>query len=194
LFDDDGRFRSTVDMGPRRYGEGTYRYLARPLPEIVETLRRELYEKLVPLANDWWRRLRRPRSFPPTLDAFLALCGAAGQTRPTPLLLRYGPGGHNRLHQDRYGEIGFPLQAAICLTRPGADHEGGEFLLVEQRARQQSRGEAIALERGQLLIFAGGDRPVPGTRGDVRAQTRHGVSRVRRGRRICLGIIFHDAA
>ncbi len=194
LFDDDARFRSTVDMGPRAYGEGTYRYLTRPLPPLVETLRRELYARLTPLASDWWRRLGREPAFPRDLDAFLARCAEAGQTRPTPLLLRYGPGGHNRLHQDRYGEVSFPLQAAICLNRPGPDFTGGEFLLAEQRARQQTRVEAIALERGELLVFAGGDRPVPGRRGEVRCQTRHGVSRVRSGGRVCLGIIFHDAA
>jgi len=180
-------------MGRHAYGAGRYRYFADPLPPLVEALRGALYAALAPLARNWSERLRKPGRFPDQLEAFRALCADAGQVNPTPLLLRYGPGGYNRLHQDRYGEISFPIQAAIGLDEPGVDYTGGEFLLVEQRARMQGRGSAIALPRGAVLIFAGGDRPVAGARRDVRASLRHGVSRVHTGRRTALGLIFHDA-
>jgi hypothetical protein len=180
-------------MGKHAYGEGSYRYFADPLPAAVGDLRAALYARLAPIARRWSQRLRRQVDFPDDLASFLAQCAAAGQTRPTPLLLRYGPGGYNRLHQDRYGEIAFPIQAVIGLDRPGVDYTGGEFLLVEQRARMQARGSALALPRGSLLLFAGNDRPVAGTRGWVRASVRHGVSRIHTGRRTTLGLIFHDA-
>ena len=193
LFDEPARFRKTIDMGRHTYGEGSYRYFAEPLPEVVAGLRAALYARLVPVARRWSERLRRSETWPATFEAFRAQCRAAGQTRPTPLLLRYAAGGYNRLHQDRYGEIAFPLQIVIGLDEPGRDYTGGEFLLVEQRARTQSRGIALPLPRGSALLFAANDRPVAGRRGDVRASFRHGVSRVHSGRRTCLGIIFHDA-
>jgi hypothetical protein len=193
LFERDAAFRKTIEMEKHAYGEGRYRYFADPLPPLVAELRAALYARLVPLARRWSERLRRPAEFPAELGAFRARCAAAGQTQPTPLLLRYGPGGYNRLHQDRYGEIAFPIQAVIGLDEPGTDYTGGEFLLVEQRARMQARGSAIALPRGALVLFGSGDRPVAGARGDVRASVRHGVSRVHSGRRTTLGLIFHDA-
>jgi len=193
LFCDAARFRKTIEMGRHAYGEGSYRYFADPLPEPVGELRAALYARLVPLARRWAERLRRPARYPDSLDAFRAQCAAAGQPQPTPLLLRYGPGGYNRLHQDRYGELFFPVQAVIGLDEAGSNYTGGEFLLVEQRARMQSRGMALALPRGSALLFASGERPVPGRRGDARASLRHGVSRVHSGRRTCLGLIFHDS-
>jgi hypothetical protein len=180
-------------MGPRRFGEGEYRYFARPLPPLVEELRRGLYARLAPIANRMMRELRRRERYPRTLAAFLRRCHAAGQTRPTPLLLRYEKGGYNRLHQDLYGALAFPLQATVVLSRPGVDYEGGEFLLVESRPRQQSLGEAIALEQGELVVFPVRERPVAGARGALRASVRHGASRLRGGERFALGIIFHDA-
>ena len=193
LFDEEARFRKRIDMASHTYGEGEYRYFAYPLPRLVSELRERLYSRLAPLANAWQRRLRAGQSFPEQLEAFLRMCNSGGQTRPTPLLLRYGVGGYNRLHQDSYGPIAFPLQVAICLSEVGRDFTGGEFLLIEQRPRTQSRGEAITLEQGQLLIFPNSQRPILGKRGDVRVQTRHGVSRIRAGTRVALGIIFHDA-
>jgi len=190
---DSARFRSEIEMGPRRYGEGVYRYFAAPLPATVRALRQQLYARLAPVANDWWRRLRREPTFPARLRPFLSQCHEAGQRRPTPLLLRYERDGYNCLHQDRYGRLAFPLQAAVLLSRPGRDFEGGEFLLVEQRPRAQSRGEAIALRQGEIILFPNAERPVEGARGSYRAAVRHGVSRVRAGKRSTLGIIFHDA-
>jgi hypothetical protein len=202
LYDDETRFRAFVDMGAHRFGEGDYRYFARPLPRRIQQLRRALYPPLAAIANRWSQRLGESRRFPARLAAFLEECAAAGQTRPTPLLLRYGEGGFNHLHQDRYGEVAFPLQVAVLLTRSPIDEQrdgrpaafrGGEFLLVEQRPRQQSRGEAIGLARGEAIVFPNAERPVQGTRGPVRARVRHGVSRVHSGRRQALGLIFHDA-
>jgi hypothetical protein len=190
---DSARFRSEIHMGPRRYGQGVYRYFAAPLPAAVRTLRQQLYARLAPVANAWWRRLGREPTFPARLRPFLSQCHEAGQRRPTPLLLRYERDGYNCLHQDRYGRVAFPLQAALLLSRPGRDFEGGEFLLVEQRPRAQSRGEAIGLRQGELIVFPNAERPVEGSRGSYRAAVRHGVSRVREGRRATLGIIFHDA-
>jgi hypothetical protein len=180
-------------MGRHAYGEGSYRYFADPLPPLVGELRAALYARLAALARRWSERLRRPFPYPDAHADFRALCAAAGQTHPTPLLLRYGPGGYNRLHQDRYGELAFPLQVAIGLDEPGRGYTGGEFLLLESRARTQPRATAIALPRGGALLFAANDRPIQGRRGDVRASLRHGVSRIHSGRRTCLGIIFHDA-
>lgn len=193
LFDDDARFRSSVEMARHRFGEGRYRYFAPPLPETVEALRRALYPPLAAITNRWWRALGETERFPTRLDAFLRSCRRAGQARPTPLLLRYGPGGFNCLHQDLYGSVAFPLQATILLSDPERDFQGGEFLLLEQRPRRQSRGTAVALARGEAIVFPNAVRPVSGVRGVLRAQHRHGVSEVRAGVRFALGVIFHDA-
>ncbi len=193
LFDVDERFRSTVEMARHRFGEGRYRYFDEPLPAAVAALRRALYPPLAAIANRWGKALGGTLRFPASLGAFLAICHREGQTRPTPLLLRYGPGGFNCLHQDLYGRIAFPLQATVLLSEPEHDFRGGEFLLVEQRPRQQSRGTAIALARGEGVVFPNAARPVEGARGVYRAQHRHGVSEVREGVRDALGIIFHDA-
>lgn len=194
LWDERERFRSFVDMGQHRYGEGHYRYFARPLPPLVRALRVRLFPRLAAIANAWNERLGDPRRFPTSLAAFERVCAESGQTRPTPLLLRYDPDGFNCLHQDRYGAVAFPLQVAVLLTRPSGREPGGEFLLAEQRPRQQSRAEAIALQRGEAIVFPGFERPVEGRTGPYRAVVKHGVSRVRSGRRITLGVIFHDAA
>lgn len=198
LYGDDTRFRRRIVMERFRFGVGDYAYFAQPLPPVVGTLREALYARLAPLANDWARRLGRPDkradSFPSTLDAFLARCHAADQVRPTPLLLRYEAGGYNCLHQDLYGALAFPLQATCFLSRPAADYRGGEFLLVEQRPRQQSRGTALLPEQGALVLFPSAERPAPSKRGFARVRARHGVSTVASGLRFTLGIIFHDAA
>ena len=194
LWDDPARFRSRVDMARHRFGDGEYRYFRRPLPPLVETLRRELYARLAPLASAWAEALGGTEAFPPRLGEFLARCASAGQTRPTPLLLRYGPGGYNCLHQDLYGAVAFPLQAMIPLSAPGADYTGGEFLLVEQRPRAQSAGTAILPGRGELVLFPNRFRPVRGARGTHRVAVRHGASRVLSGTRYALAVIFHDAA
>lgn len=194
LYDCDERFRKTVSMERHRFGAGEYRYLRYPLPPAVERLRAALYPPLARIANGWQERLHLPERFEPTLSGFLRRCRAAGQLRPTPLLLRYGPGGFNNLHQDLYGAVAFPLQVTVLLSDPSHDFEGGEFLLVEQRPRQQSRGSAIALERGEAIVFATRERPIDGARGAFRAMLRHGVSPLRAGQRTALGIIFHDAA
>jgi len=186
-------FRSHVEMARHRYGEGAYRYFDRPLPPLVAALRRRLYPPLARVANRWSERLRRDERFPATLAAFTERCREQQQLRPTPLLLRYEAGGYNCLHQDLYGPLAFPFQVAILLSERGRDFEGGEFLLVEQRPRMQSRGEAIALSRGEALIFPTRERPVAGKRGFVRHPLRHGVSTLRAGERTTLGILFHDA-
>lgn len=194
LYPQRRRFRTFVDLARQRFGAGgDYRYFARPLPRLVQALRSGLYARLAPLANAWQARLGRAERFPPRLDAFLARCRAAGQTRPTPLLLRYEADGYNCLHQDLYGEVAFPLQVVCLLSRPVRDFEGGELLLVEQRPRQQSRGEALVLAQGEAVVFANAERPVDGARGTFRARMRHGVSRVHAGERTTLGILFHDA-
>jgi len=194
LYDERGPFRSRVVMARHGYGQGEYKYLAYPLPLVVEALRQRLYPRLASVANGWQRRLGREAAFPATLDAYLARCHAAGQSRPTPLILKYGAGDYNCLHQDLYGELVFPIQATVLLSRPGEDFTGGEFLLVEQRPRRQSRGEAVPLGQGDAVIFPVNHRPVAGARGDYRTTMRHGVSRVRSGQRFTLGVIFHDAA
>jgi hypothetical protein len=194
LYEDDGRFRTRVDMARHRFGVGEYKYFARPLPRLVSHLRSALYAHLAPIANRWAAMLGGGETFPPSLEEYLARCAAAGQSRPTPLLLRYAAGGYNCLHQDLYGTHAFPLQVTIALSRRGKDYTGGENLLVEQRPRMQARGEVIALEQGQALIFPTRYRPVAGTRGYFRAVVRHGVSRLHAGTRTTLGIIFHDAA
>jgi len=189
----DARFRSTIAMEPRRYGIGEYRYFAYPLPRAVAELRRAFYPPLARIANGWLARFGSDQRLPASLGPFLGRCRACGQTRPTPLLLRYETGGLNHLHQDSYGSVAFPLQVAFLLSRPERDFSGGEFLLVEQHPRQQSRGEAIALRRGEGLVFPNRERPIRGARGWYRARVRHGVSRIRQGERIALGLIFHDA-
>lgn len=193
-FDDDRSFRSTIDMARYRFGEGRYRYYAHPLPEVVDGLRHALYLPLAGLANQWSAQLGDPVRYPPGLDGFVEVCQRAGQTKPTPLILRYEAGGYNTLHQDLYGDIAFPLQVTVALSEPGRDFTGGENLLVEQRPRAQSRGTAITLPLGHALIFPTRYRPVSGTRGSYRAAMRHGVSTVTSGSRYALGVIFHDAA
>jgi uncharacterized protein len=194
LYDDDAAFRSRVVMARHNFGRGEYKYLRYPLPPAIAALREALYPLLAPLANRWHERLRREPRFPPTLSAYLAGCHAAGQIRPTPLILKYEQGDYNCLHQDLYGDLVFPLQATVLLSTPGADFTGGEFLLVEQQPRRQSKGEAVTLRQGDAVIFAVNHRPVAGKGGDYRVTMRHGVSPLRSGRRFTLGIIFHDAA
>ena len=193
LYDDERHFRKTVDMARHNYGNGRYRYFADPLPPRVAALRNALYRPLAAIANVWWERLGEDERFPERFGDFRARCEARGQSQPTPLLLDYACGGYNCLHQDVYGELAFPLQCACLLSRPGEDFSGGEFVLVEQRPRMQSRPEVVALARGAFVIFPNQRRPVAGRRGYYRVQVRHGVSRVLSGHRRTLGIIFHDA-
>jgi hypothetical protein len=193
-FDDDARFRSTIDMRRHRFGEGQYKYFDAPLPEPIERARHALYPPLARIANEWAARLGETDAFPPDLEAFLDRCHRAGQRRTTPLMLRYFAGGHNTLHQDLYGDVAFPLQAVTVLNRPDVDFEGGQFVLVEQRPRAQSRAHVIDLKRGGFLLFPTRHRPVEGSRGHYRATMRHGVATVHSGERTTLGIIFHDAA
>jgi len=191
---EDGNFRSTIDMRRYRFGEGAYKYFDAPLPDLIDDARHTLYPPLAELANEWARRLGEADDYPSRLDDFLVRCHRAGQRRTTPLILRYGAGGHNTLHQDIYGDVAFPLQAVTVLDRPGEDFEGGQFVLLEQRPRAQSRAHVIDLRRGAFLIFATRHRPVLGTRGHYRATMRHGVATVLSGQRTTLGVIFHDAA
>ncbi len=193
LYDRPETFRSRIDMQRYGFGEGEYQYFAAPLPPAVAALRQGAYPHLAPIANRWARVLGQETVYPDSLDSYLARCHAAGQKRPTPLLLKYGPGDYNRLHQDLYGDLHFPLQMAILLNRPGSDFEGGEFILTEQKPRSQSRAEVVPLGLGEAVIFAVNHRPAQGARGFYRLTMRHGVSRLRRGRRFCLGVIFHDA-
>jgi hypothetical protein len=187
-------FRSRVVMERFNFGRGEYQYFAYPLPEGLAALRTALYEPLARIANRWQAALKESARFPVTHADYLARCHAAGQARPTPLLLQYRAGDHNCLHQDLYGELVFPLQVAVLLSRPGEDFSGGEFVLTEQRPRRQSRAEVVPLGQGDAVIFPVNHRPVNGTRGPYRVNMRHGVSRVRSGIRHTLGIIFHDAA
>lgn len=187
-------FRSQVIMARHGFGRGEYKYFSYPLPTTIERLRTALYPRLVPLANRWYERMNLPARFPATHTEFVQRCQAAGQLRPTPLLLRYGPEDYNCLHQDLYGELVFPLQVAILLSQPGQDFTGGEFILTEQRPRLQSRPHVVDLHKGDAVIFAVNQRPVSGTRGDYRVTMRHGVSRLHSGNRHTLGIIFHDAS
>jgi hypothetical protein len=194
LYGEVARFRRRIVMGRHGYGEGEYQYFARPLPEIVAELRRLVYPRLAGIADRWRAALGQGRPYPASLEGYLEACHAAGQTRPTPLLLKYGSGDYNRLHQDLYGELHFPLQMAILLSAPGQDFSGGEFVLTEQRPRGQSRVEVVPLARGEAVIFAVNFRPMRGSRGFYRVTMRHGVSRIRSGERYTLGVIFHDAA
>jgi uncharacterized protein len=194
LYASGGRFRSRVVMARHGFGRGEYQYFAYPLPDVVGGLRSALYSRLAPIANRWNETMGINVRFPAEHAAFLERCHAAGQTRPTPLLLQYGPGDYNCLHQDLYGEHVFPLQVAILLSEPGEDFEGGEFVLTEQRPRMQSRPSVVPLRRGDGVVFAVNQRPVQGSRGFYRTVLRHGVSRIRAGHRRTVGIIFHDAA
>jgi hypothetical protein len=193
LYDRDDAFRSRVVMQRHAFGRGEYKYLRYPLPPVVQALRTALYPRLAPIANRWRAALGEAGALPPDLDSYLAQCHAAGQARPTPLLLRYRADDYNCLHQDLYGPLVFPLQLTVLLSDP-AGFAGGEFMLVEQRPRAQSRGEVVPLTRGEAVIFPVHHRPVRGTRGFYRVNLRHGVSRVRDGLRMTLGVIFHDAA
>lgn len=194
LYADDEKFRATIDMARHRYGAGQYRYFHAPNPEPIDHLKQALYPRLLPIARDWAAKLGREAPWPDNLYDWLARCHRAGQTRPTALMLRYGPGDWNALHRDLYGELVFPLQVVINLSDPESDYTGGEFLLVEQRFRSQSRGTATQLPHGHGYLFATRDRPVRSARGWSASPMRHGVSTIRSGARYALGLIFHDAA
>ena len=193
LYAGEAGFRSRVLMARHGFGRGEYRYFSYPLPPLVATLRSGLYLSLAPIANRWHERMGIAARFPADHAEYLARCHEAGQRRPTPLLLQYGPGDYNCLHQDLYGEHVFPLQAAVLLSAPGSDFDGGEFVLTEQRPRMQSRAAVVPLAKGDAVVFAVNARPVKGARGDYRVAMRHGVSEIRSGRRHTLGVIFHDA-
>jgi hypothetical protein len=193
LYPEPAHFRSHIVMARHGFGRGEYRYFRYPLPEPIGTLRGALYSRLAPIANAWSERMGATARYPSAHARFLETCHAAGQVRPTPLLLQYVAGDYNCLHQDLYGDLAFPLQVAILLSAPGKDFTGGEFVLTEQRPRMQSRAEVVPLQQGDAVAFAVASRPVRGSRGDYRVTLRHGVSRVRSGLRHTLGIIFHDA-
>jgi uncharacterized protein len=193
LYDEDSRFRSRVNMAQHNFGMGEYKYFDYPLPKPVQALRSAFYPKLARIANQWSKLLGEDATFPSSLPAWLKHCHDAGQTRPTPLLLKYGAGGYNCLHQDLYGDLAFPFQLTILLSAPRQDFAGGEFLLTEQRPRMQSRAHVVPLVQGEAVIFPVRHRPLKGTRGYYRAVMRHGVSTIRRGNRLTLGIIFHNA-
>jgi hypothetical protein len=193
LYDHREHFRSTVHMARHQFGEGEYRYFTTPYPEPVEQLKQALYPRLLPIARDWHAKLGRPAPWPDTLGEWLEMCHEAGQQKPTAILLRYRTGDWNALHRDLYGDLVFPLQVVINLNEPGADHTGGEFLLLEQRPRAQSRGTATLLPHGHGYLFTTRDRPVRSARGWSAAPVRHGVSVIRSGHRHTLGLVFHDA-
>ena len=193
LYPAEALFRSRVVMQRHGFGRGEYKYFDYPLPAAIASLRSALYPQLVPIANRWNQAMGIAVRYPAEHADFLQRCHAAGQLRPTPLMLRYGPGDYNCLHQDLYGEHVFPLQLAILLSEPGHDFSGGEFVLTEQRPRMQSRPEVVPLHQGDAVLFAVQHRPVQGTRGSYRVQLRHGVSRVHSGQRLTVGVIFHDA-
>jgi hypothetical protein len=193
LYDDDRRFRSTVDMAQHRFGAGEYRYFDRPLPGLVAALRAAFWPHLLPIGREWAARRAQPAPWPDDFDAWLEQCHSAGQRRPTPLLLRYGPGGWNALHRDLYGDLVFPLQVVIGLDAPGEDYTGGELVVVEQRPRAQSRATSITIPRGHAVVLTTRDRPIRTKRGWANGPMRHGVSAVREGERCTLGLIFHDA-
>ncbi|MDD4868298.1 MAG: 2OG-Fe(II) oxygenase [Mycobacterium sp.] len=194
LCSDHRLFRATVDMVRHRYGQGEYRYFKQPYPQPIDELKHALYPRLLPIARDWWAKLRREAPWPDTLDEWLEVCHRAGQAKPTALMLKYGPGDWNALHRDLYGNLFFPLQVVVNLNEPGLAHTGGEFLLLEQRPRAQSRGTATTLPQGHGYVFTTSERPVQSRRGWSAATVRHGVSMVRSGQRYTLGLIFHDAA
>lgn len=194
IYTDESRFRSTVNMGRHRFGAGEYRYFTEPFPAPVVALKQALYPRLLPIARDWWARLGRETPWPDSLDDWLDMCHRAGQTKSTPILLKYGQGDWNALHRDLYGELVFPLQVVINLNNPGVDHIGGEFLLYEQRPRAQSRATATLIPHGHGLVFTTRDRPVRSSRGWSVGPVRHGVSVIRSGQRYALGLVFHDAA
>ena len=194
LYGDDRAFRKRIVMARHAFGEGDYGYFAEPLPPLVANLRERFYAGLAPVANRMMQAMRRDVRYPASLEDYRAVCAQAGQTKPTPLMLRYGEGGYNRLHRDLYGELSFPIQATAMLSRPGEDFEGGQFLLVENRPRQQAIGTAVDLPQGCFILFPTNERPVQGARSILRAALRHGVSQVTRGERFTLGLIFHDAA
>ena len=193
MYDRSELFRSSIDMARYRFGVGEYKYFAAPLPDLISDLRESTYIPLSETANEWSKQLGSTETYPPTLRDFLAICEKHKQTRPTPLVLRYSSGGYNCLHQDIYGDVAFPLQITCVLNRPNVDFTGGEFLLVEQRPRAQSRGHVIVADAGEFVIFPNRYRPVAGGRGYYRTNMRHGVSRVMSGSRFALGIIYHDA-
>jgi uncharacterized protein len=193
MYADARKFRSHIVMARHGFGRGEYKYFSYPLPKLIEGLRTSIYLRLAPIANEWNERMGLDMRYPPKHEDFLALCHDAGQTRPTPLLLQYVTGDFNALHQDLYGDLAFPIQIAILLSEPGKDFTGGEFVLTEQRPRMQSRAEVVPLQQGDAVAFAVHHRPVNGKRGTYRVNLRHGVSRIRSGRRHTLGIIFHDA-
>ena len=194
LFNEPARFRKRVDLARHRFGDvGEYQYFAYPLPEAVEAMRRTFFGPLARIANEWSARLGSRERFPARLEPFLVRCRRAGQARPTPLLLRYGAGGYNRLHQDIYGAVAFPFQVTLLLSDAGSEFRGGEFLLLEQRPREQARVEVVALARGEAIVFPNRERPQRGPRGDRRVRVRHGIARIQAGARTTLGIIFHDA-
>ena len=194
LYPDDHLFRATIDMRRYRFGEGEYRYFQQPYPEPIEQLKQALYPHLLPIARDWWIKLDRKAPWPDDLDDWLDMCHKAGQKKSTAILLKYGKGDWNALHRDLYGNLVFPLQVVVNLSEPGVDHTGGEFLLVEQRPRAQSRGTSTLLPFGHGFVFTTRERPVESTRGWSASPVRHGVSAVRSGERLTLGLVFHDAA
>jgi uncharacterized protein len=194
LYAQEEGFRSRVVMARHGFGKGEYRYFSYPLPPLIQSLRTALYPRLAPLANRWHERMGMDVRFPAEHAEFIARCAASGQSRPTPLLLQYGAGDYNCLHQDLYGEHVFPLQLAVLLSEPARDFSGGEFVLTEQRPRMQTRAAVVPLAKGDAVVFAVNSRPVCGTRGDYRVKLRHGVSKITEGHRHTLGIIFHDAS
>ena len=194
LYSDDHLFRATIDMRRYRFGEGEYRYFQQPYPEPIQALKEALYPRLLPIAREWWTKLGRTPPWPDDLGDWLDMCHDAGQKKSTAILLRYRKGDWNALHRDLYGDLVFPLQVVINLSEPGVDHTGGEFLLVEQRPRAQSRGTSTLLPFGHGFVFTTRERPVESTRGWSASPVRHGVSAVRSGERVTLGLVFHDAA
>jgi len=193
LYPREEHFRSHIHMARHGFGKGEYRYFKYPLPDLISEMRSALYAHAASFANEWNRRMNVDTRYPKQHADYLKICHDAGQLRPTPLLLQYTPGDFNCLHQDLYGELAFPLQVTVLLSEPGRDFSGGEFVLTEQRPRMQSRVEVVPLQQGDAVLFAVHNRPVQGTKGIYRVNLRHGVSRLRSGRRHTLGIIFHDA-
>lgn len=193
-YSDDSLFRRRIIMERHAFGAGTYAYFADPLPPLIAALREQLYGGLSAIANDAMVKMRSAVRYPATLQEYRVQCAAAGQAKPTPLLLHYQAGGYNRLHRDLYGELAFPFQATAMLSEPGRDFSGGQFLLVENRPRQQAIGAAVYIPQGAFILFATNERPVQGARGYMKASVRHGVSKVLSGERYTLGVIFHDAA